>query len=72
MYVKQLRVQKRFLKTLSYSEFNKKKKYPDNALRELIHNFDVGLKNTIEWYLSNPQWWKDLSENIFEHTPWKK
>lgn len=35
-------------------------------------NFDDGLKNTIEWYLSNPQWWKDLSENIFEHTPWKK
>ena len=35
-------------------------------------NFDVGLENTIEWYISNPQWWKDLSENIFEHTPWKK
>ena len=35
-------------------------------------NFDDGLKNTIDWYLSNPQWWKDLSENIFEHTPWKK
>ncbi len=34
--------------------------------------FDDGLKNTIDWYLSNPQWWKDLSENIFEHTPWKK
>jgi len=34
-------------------------------------NFDVGLKNTIEWYLSNTQWWKDLSENLFEHTPWK-
>jgi len=35
-------------------------------------NFDDGLKNTIDWYLSNPQWWKDLSEKIFEHTPWKK
>ena len=35
-------------------------------------NFDNGLKNTIDWYLSNPQWWKDLSEKIFEHTPWKK
>jgi len=35
-------------------------------------NFNDGLKNTIDWYLSNPQWWKDLSEKIFEHTPWKK
>ena len=34
--------------------------------------FDDGLKNTIDWYLSNPHWWKDLSEKIFEHTPWKK
>jgi len=35
-------------------------------------NFDDGLKNTIDWYLSNSQSWKDLSEKIFEHTPWKK
>lgn len=35
-------------------------------------DFDVGLKNTIDWYLSNPKWWKNLSENVFEHTPWKK
>ena len=35
-------------------------------------NFDSGLKNTIEWYLSNPEWWNDLSEQTFEHTPWKK
>jgi len=35
-------------------------------------NFDDGLKDTIDWYLSNSQWWKDLSEKIFEHTPWKK
>jgi dTDP-glucose 4,6-dehydratase len=34
--------------------------------------FDVGLENTVDWYISNPHWWKDLSENIFEHTPWKK
>lgn len=34
-------------------------------------NFDVGLKNTIEWYLSNPSWWENLSEKLFEHTPWK-
>ena len=35
-------------------------------------NFEVGLKNTIDWYVTNPQWWQNLSENIFEHTPWKK
>ena len=35
-------------------------------------NFDDGLKNTIEWYLSNLEWSKNLSEKIFESTPWKK
>ena len=35
-------------------------------------NFDDGLKNTIDWYISNPQSWGALSEKIFEHTPWKK
>ena len=35
-------------------------------------NFDEGLKNTIEWYLSNPIWWKNLSEKLFVHTPWKQ
>jgi len=35
-------------------------------------NFDEGLKNTIDWYLSNPQWWKNLSEHTLQHTPWKK
>ena len=35
-------------------------------------NFDDGLKNTIEWYLSNLKWSKNLSEKIFESTPWKK
>ena len=34
--------------------------------------FDDGLKQTIDWYISNPQWWSGLSEKIFEHTPWKK
>jgi len=34
--------------------------------------FEDGLKNTIDWYLSNPQWWNELSEQTFEHTPWKK
>jgi len=35
-------------------------------------NFDDGIKNTIDWYLSNPQWWKDLSMHTLEQTPWKK
>ena len=35
-------------------------------------NFDEGIKNTIDWYLSNPQWRKDLSDQTFQHTPWKK
>ncbi len=34
--------------------------------------FDIGLENTVDWYISNSHWWKYLSENIFEHTPWKK
>jgi len=35
-------------------------------------NFDDGLKDTIDWYQSNPQWGKDLSKKVFDHTPWKK
>ena len=35
-------------------------------------NLDDGLKNTIEWYLSNPDWSKNISEKIFDPTPWKK
>ena len=35
-------------------------------------DFDTGLKNTIEWYLSNPEWSKNISEKIFKSTPWKK
>ena len=34
--------------------------------------FDDGLKNTVDWYLSNTFWWENLSEKIFAHTPWKK
>ena len=35
-------------------------------------NFEDGLKNTIEWYLSNHEWSKNISEKIFDSTPWKK
>jgi len=35
-------------------------------------NFESGIENTVNWYLNNSKWWKNLSESIFEHTPWKK
>lgn len=35
-------------------------------------DFNDGLKNTVDWYLSNPEWSKNFSEKIFESTPWKK
>ena len=35
-------------------------------------DFDTGLENTINWYASNPDWQDNISEQIFEHTPWKK
>ena len=35
-------------------------------------NFELGIENTVNWYLNNSKWWENLSESIFEHTPWKK
>ncbi len=50
--------------TMSYSEFNKKKKYPDSALRELIHNFDsIELGNES---LENPDVLGDAYEYLLE------
>ncbi len=50
--------------TMSYSEFNKKKKYPDDALRELIHNFDnIKLSNDS---LENPDVLGDAYEYLLE------
>ena len=34
-------------------------------------NFEEGLKKTVEWYLSNNEWWKDIGENSLNQTPWK-
>jgi dTDP-glucose 4,6-dehydratase len=34
-------------------------------------NFDEGLKKTVDWYLSNPAWWQNISQDILKHTPWK-
>ena len=33
--------------------------------------FDDGLKKTVDWYLSNPSWWKDVSQDILKPMPWK-
>jgi dTDP-glucose 4,6-dehydratase len=36
------------------------------------HEFEGGLKDTIEWYLTNEWWWKPLvDEKILHPTPWK-
>jgi type I restriction enzyme M protein len=50
--------------TMSYKEFNDKKKYPDDALRELIHNFDkIKLSNDS---LENPDVLGDAYEYLLE------
>jgi type I restriction enzyme M protein len=50
--------------TMNYSEFNKKKSYPDDALRELIHDFDnINLSNDS---LENPDVLGDAYEYLLE------
>jgi len=34
-------------------------------------DFENGLKKTIDWYITNSAWWKDLSKNVLNSTPWK-
>ncbi len=34
-------------------------------------NFDECLKKTVDWYLSNPAWWQNISQDILKSTPWK-
>ena len=34
-------------------------------------SFEVGLKKTIEWYLSHIDWWENISEKTLSSTPWK-
>ena len=34
-------------------------------------NFNDGLKKTVDWYLSNPSWWQNISQDILKSTPWK-
>jgi type I restriction enzyme M protein len=50
--------------TMNYSEFSKKKSYPDDALRDLIHNFDnINLSNDS---LENPDVLGDAYEYLLE------
>ena len=35
-------------------------------------SFEEGLKETIQWYLSNEDWWKQSSQDVFSSIPWKK
>ena len=34
-------------------------------------NFDNGLKETIDWYLKNKDWWKHLNLKILDGYQWK-
>ena len=34
-------------------------------------DFDIGLENTIDWYLSNKEWWKYIQNVAQNPTPWK-
>ena len=33
--------------------------------------FDDGLKKTVNWYLSNNDWWKNIVKDSLNQTPWK-
>ena len=34
-------------------------------------NFDEGLEKTIQWYINNKEWWKNIDQEILDSTPWK-
>ncbi|MHA1788202.1 MAG: dTDP-glucose 4,6-dehydratase [Candidatus Helarchaeota archaeon] len=37
------------------------------------HSFEEAIKQTIDWYLENPEWWEPLlTDQILAETPWKK
>ena len=36
-------------------------------------SFDVGLENTVNWYMSHDdKWWNSIPEKTYSSTPWKK
>ena len=34
-------------------------------------NFEEGIKKSVNWYLSNREWWKNIVKNSLNQTPWK-
>ena len=34
-------------------------------------NFEEGIKKTVDWYLSNREWWENIVKNSLNQTPWK-
>jgi len=34
-------------------------------------NFEMGLQNTVDWYIDNSEWIHSVPNNVFESTPWK-
>ncbi|MGA2767325.1 MAG: dTDP-glucose 4,6-dehydratase [Candidatus Bathyarchaeia archaeon] len=37
------------------------------------HSFEKALKDTVDWYIHNESWWKQLAtEQVLSPTPWKK
>ena len=34
-------------------------------------NFEIGIQNTVDWYMDNQQVWEDISPSILNPTPWK-
>ena len=36
-----------------------------------IMNFDEGLEKTVNWYISNKEWWKNVVTDSLNQTPWK-
>ena len=54
-----------FRYSLDSSKIRSELNWSDNT------NFDDGLKKTVDWYLSNPAWWQNISQDILKSTPWK-
>ncbi len=36
-----------------------------------IVDFDEGLEKTVNWYISNKEWWKNIVTDSLNQTPWK-
>ena len=34
-------------------------------------SIEEGIKKTVDWYLSNKEWWKTIVKNSLNQTPWK-